>query len=46
MKKYFVNNQAQANGDHEVHHENCTYLPQNKTYLGEFVDCGLAVKAA
>ena len=46
MKKYYVNNQAQANGDHEVHHEYCTYLPQNKTFLGDFADCRLAVKAA
>jgi hypothetical protein len=46
MKKYYVNNQGQSNGDHEVHHEHCTYLPQNKTYLGEFIDCRPAIKAA
>jgi len=46
MKKYYVNDRAQANGDHEVHHEDCIYLPQNKTYLGTFSNCADAVKAA
>ena len=48
MKKYYVNVSAQANGDHEVHHEDCRYLPapQNKTYLGQFSNCVPAVVAA
>ncbi|MEJ0104194.1 MAG: hypothetical protein WDO19_17230 [Bacteroidota bacterium] len=48
MKKYYVNNNAQSNGDHEVHHENCQYLPssQNRTYLGEFSNCKPAVVEA
>ncbi len=46
--KYYVNNKAQSNGDHEVHTENCRYLPNsdNRKYLGEFSNCGDAVKEA
>jgi hypothetical protein len=48
MKKYYVNDRVQANGDHEVHVEDCRYLPfqQNRTYLGEFSNCKPAVVAA
>lgn len=48
MKKYYVNDHAQANGDHEVHDEDCRHLPssQNRTYLGEFSNCKPAVKEA
>jgi hypothetical protein len=44
--KYNVNNRAQSNGDHEVHTENCTFLPSDKKYLGEFSNCTEAVKEA
>jgi ferredoxin len=48
MKKYYVNDRVQANGDHEVHHQDCQYLPQqqNRRYLGEFSNCRPAVIAA
>lgn len=48
MKKYYVNDNVQSNGDHEVHHEGCVYLPssQNRTSLGEFSNCESAVKEA
>ena len=48
MKKYYVNDKAQTNGDHEVHHENCLYVPssQNRTYLGTFSNCKPAVAEA
>ncbi len=48
MKKYYVNNNAQSNGDHEVHHEECSFLPtaQNRTYLDVYWDCKDAVKEA
>lgn len=48
MKKYYVNTQAQSNGDHEVHIDSCMYLPnvQNKKYLGEFYSCHGAVAEA
>ena len=48
MVTYYVNKNAQANGDHEVHREDCRFLPaeENKLYLGEFESCHGAVKAA
>jgi hypothetical protein len=48
MKKYYVNKNAQANGDHEVHTANCSYLPaaENRIYLGEFSSCRGAINAA
>ena len=47
-KHYYVNDNAQDNGDHEVHEEGCSYLPQtpNRTYLGYFSNCSDAVKEA
>lgn len=50
MKKYYVNDNAQANGDHEVHTPSilCSYMPDhaNRTYLGEFDTCKEAVREA
>jgi len=46
MTKYYVNNHAQPNGDHEVHTEACTYLPSSKKYLGEHPNCSDAVREA
>ncbi len=48
MKKYYVNKRAQSNGDHEVHHADCPYLPnlENRSYLGEFSNCKDAVREA
>jgi hypothetical protein len=46
--KYYVNKRAQSNGDHEVHNENCRYLPSaaDQKYLGDFTNCQDAVKEA
>ncbi|WP_419869418.1 hypothetical protein [Chryseobacterium sp. CT-SW4] len=48
MKKYYLNKVVQANGDHEVHSENCQYLPspQNQIFLGLFYSCETAVTEA
>jgi hypothetical protein len=48
MKKYYVNDRAQYNGDHEVHDDDCRYLPfsNNRTYLGQFSNCRSAVTEA
>ncbi|MCB2200556.1 hypothetical protein KQI63_14195 [bacterium] len=48
MAKYYVNKNAQANGDHEVHKSGCTYMPeeQNRKYLGDYTNCQDAVKEA
>ena len=48
MPKYYVNKNAQDNGDHEVHKEGCSYMPdeENRQYLGIFDDCYAAVEKA
>ncbi|MEN2401495.1 hypothetical protein GKZ90_0017015 [Flavobacterium sp. MC2016-06] len=48
MKNYYVNQNAQLNGDHEVHTSDCIYLPSsvNRKYLGEFSSCKPAVAEA
>lgn len=45
MTNYYVNKTAQANGDHEVHYEKCTYLPktEHRLNLGMHPTCHLAV---
>ena len=48
MHTYYVNKQAQDNGDHEVHKSDCSYMPSetNRLYLGQFSNCQDAVRAA
>jgi len=48
MDYYYVNENAQNNGDHEVHKSNCSYLPDAKNLkgLGYFANCTDAVKEA
>ena len=48
MDHFYVNKNAQANGDHEVHKHNCAYkpLPENSIYLGQFLTCHDAVREA
>lgn len=48
ITSYYVNRQAQSNGDHEVHESGCTYLPtvENRIFLGVFVSCREAVMEA
>lgn len=48
MARYYVNKNAQSNGDHEVHKSTCNWLPkvENRTYLGDFTSCRGAVNAA
>lgn len=45
---YYVNENAQSNGDHEVHEEACSYLPkeENRIDLGDFAGCAAAVSEA
>ena len=47
MAKYYVNKNAQANGDHEVHKTGCSFMPAagNRIYLGDFANCRAAVRA-
>ena len=48
MAYYYVNKNAQDNGDHEVHKIGCSWLPDrgNRIYLGNFDSCGDAVREA
>ncbi|MHB1106667.1 MAG: hypothetical protein ACYCZ2_09925 [Lutibacter sp.] len=48
MPFYYVNNNAQSNGDHEVHQEGCAWFPQqeNRTSLGYHSTCKSAVQKA
>lgn len=48
MSKYYVNKNAQSNGDHEVHKSGCSWMPtvDNRIYLGEFYSCESAVRKA
>lgn len=42
---YYVHTQKDAQGDYEVHTENCSHLPlpQNRELLGAYPDCHSAV---
>lgn len=46
--RYYVNRNAQSNGDHEVHTSECSRLPDatNRLFLGTFSSCGPAVTEA
>jgi len=48
MAFYYVNKNAQSNGDHEVHRKGCVFmpLPENRIYLGDFASCSPAVREA
>jgi len=48
MFRYYVNKNAQSNGDHEVHKFGCSRMPmeQNRLYLGLFSNCRDAVREA
>ena len=48
MASYYMNENSQINGDHEVHVVTCDYLPElkNRHYLGEFTNCHDALKEA
>ena len=47
MAYYRMNNNAQLNGDHEVHRQGCYWWPTaNYTSLGDHPNCYSAVAAA
>ncbi len=48
MPGYYVNKNAQDNGDHEVHRAGCNFLPHsdNRIFLGDFGICQPAVREA
>jgi hypothetical protein len=48
MANYCMNKNAQYDGDHEVHREDCSWLPypENRLWLGDFPSCHGAVAKA
>lgn len=48
MAAYYVNDNAQPNGDHEVHVSGCYWcsIITSKTYLGDHFSCPGAVSKA
>ena len=48
MKRYYVNKKKQNNRGHEVHIEECHFLPktENRIYLGQFNSCTEAIADA
>ncbi|GGB65136.1 hypothetical protein GCM10007424_01310 [Flavobacterium suaedae] len=48
MEKFYVNNNAQSNGDHEVHRTTCPYFDRiySKKDLGYHDGCHSAVQEA
>ena len=48
MAYYYVNKNAQSNGDHEVHKLGCSHMPltENRIYLGDYPICAPAVREA
>lgn len=48
MAQYYVNNNAQPTGEHEVHTDGCPHPPnpENRLVLGSFPNCSVAVQKA
>ncbi|AFL83246.1 hypothetical protein Belba_0589 [Belliella baltica DSM 15883] len=46
MNRYVVNNEAQANGDHEVHKSGCAFFPSSYQDLGNHSSCRSAIVEA
>lgn len=48
MARYYMNENPQENGDHEVHKDGCDYMPSifNRRFLGDFDNCHQALKVA
>ncbi len=48
MQQYYLNNNAQSNGDHEVHIAGCSFFPNwgNVIRLGYHQTCSEAVREA
>lgn len=48
MPRYYVNKNTDDQGDHEVHKEGCSWLPEpdNRIYLGIHADCHGAMEEA
>lgn len=47
-RNYYVNDQAQPTGEHEVHHSECSFLPsaKNMRFVGAYTSAREAVSKA
>lgn len=47
-KNYYFYNYTDEHGYHEVHTEDCSFLPSvgNRTYIGQFSNCSSAIMNA
>lgn len=43
---YYYNKNLDSNGNHEVHHQNCSWMPKehNKVLIGFSLDCDQAIR--
>lgn len=48
MQYYYFNDNTDDKGRHEVHTQNCAWLPNesNRTYIGYYSTCSEAIRAA
>lgn len=48
MNLYYFNKNTDSKGNHEVHRDDCRFLPssENRTYIGLFSTCEEAIKKA
>lgn len=46
LKRYYFNNDVDNHYRHEVHTEDCSYLPLDRTYIGYFDNCKDAISKA
>lgn len=46
MNHYYVHDDVDENGQHEVHNDNCFRLPKDKSYLGYYSNSKEAVEKA
>ena len=49
MRNYYVSKKAEPDGSHDVHHNQCIFMPHSANeviYLGKFDDCNGALKAS
>ena len=46
MNLYYVHDGVDNKGQHEVHKDSCSWLPEDKTYLGYYLNSKDAVAKA
>ncbi len=46
MNRYYLKDQAQSTGEHEVYQEESSFFPENTTYLGRYDNCADVIDQA